>query len=62
MFAYKLPGGRAIAQEFIRRIPTVAARVRAKDRTCGICGGQSGTGAGFVPGTSVSLNNSHSTN
>jgi hypothetical protein len=32
--------GRAIAQ--------AAARVRAQVRSCGICGGQSGTGAGFL--------------
>jgi hypothetical protein len=29
-----------------RRLPTAAARVRA--RSSGICGGQSGTGAGFI--------------
>jgi hypothetical protein len=31
-----------------RRIPTAAARVRAQVRSCGICGGWSGTGAGFL--------------
>jgi hypothetical protein len=30
-----------------RRLPTAAARVRAQARSCGICGGQSVTGAGF---------------
>jgi hypothetical protein len=40
--------GRAIAQAVCRRFPTAAARVRAQVRSCGICGGQSGTGAGFL--------------
>jgi hypothetical protein len=40
--------GRAIAQAVSRRLPTAAARVRAHVRQCGIYGGQSGTGAGFL--------------
>jgi hypothetical protein len=40
--------GRAVAQEVSRWLPTAAARVRAQVRTCGICGGQSGAGAGFL--------------
>jgi hypothetical protein len=39
--------GRAIAQAVSRWLPTVAARVRAQVRSCGICGEQSGSGAGF---------------
>jgi hypothetical protein len=41
-------GGRAIAQAVGRRLPTAAARVRAQVRSCGICGGQSSTVAGFL--------------
>jgi hypothetical protein len=39
--------GRAVAQAVSRWVPTAAAwdRVRA---ACGVCGGQSGTGAGFL--------------
>jgi hypothetical protein len=40
--------GRAIAQALSRRLPTAAARVRAKVRSRGICDGQSGSGAGFL--------------
>jgi hypothetical protein len=40
--------GRAIAQAVSRRLLTMAARVRAQGRSCGICGGQSGIGAGFL--------------
>jgi hypothetical protein len=43
-----LSDGRAIAQAVNRRLPTAAARVRAQVRSCGICGGQSGTGEGFL--------------
>jgi hypothetical protein len=31
-----------------RRLPTAAARVRSQDRSSGICGGQCGTGVGFL--------------
>jgi hypothetical protein len=39
---------RAIAQAVSHRLPTAVARVRARLRSCGICGGRSGTGAGFL--------------
>jgi hypothetical protein len=39
--------GRAIVQAVSLRLPTATARVRAHFRSCGICGEQSGTGAGF---------------
>jgi hypothetical protein len=40
--------GRAIAQAVSRWLPTAAARVRTRIRSCGICGGRSGGGAGFL--------------
>jgi hypothetical protein len=40
--------GHDIAQAVIRRFPTAATRVRARVWSCGICGEQSGTGAGFL--------------
>jgi hypothetical protein len=40
--------GRAIAQAVSRWLPTAAARVRTRVWLNGICGGQSGTGAGFL--------------
>jgi hypothetical protein len=40
--------GRAIAQAVSRWLPTAAARVRARVWSSGICGGQSGAGAGFL--------------
>jgi hypothetical protein len=39
--------GRAIAQAVSRWLPTAAVRDQTRVRSCGICGGQSGTGAGF---------------
>jgi hypothetical protein len=39
--------GRAVAQAVIRWLPTAAARVRVR-AACGVCGGQSDTGAGFL--------------
>jgi hypothetical protein len=40
--------GYAIAQAVSRRLPTSAARVRVHVKSYGICGGQSGAGAGFI--------------
>jgi hypothetical protein len=40
--------GRAIAQAVSRWLPTAADRLRSQVKSCGICGGQSGTGAGFL--------------
>jgi hypothetical protein len=45
--------GRAMAQVVSRRSLTAEARVRAWVNPCGICGGQSGTGTGFSPSSSV---------
>jgi hypothetical protein len=39
--------GRAVAEAVILWLSTVAARVRVR-AGCGVCGGQSGTGAGFL--------------
>jgi hypothetical protein len=40
--------GRAISQPVSRWFPTTASRIRARVRSCGICGGQSGIVAGFL--------------
>jgi hypothetical protein len=48
MFPTNLRVGRTIAQAVSRRLPTAAARVRAQLKSYGICGGQSGTEAGFL--------------
>jgi hypothetical protein len=45
--------GRAMPQAVSRRPVTAEARVRSRVSPCGICGGQSGTGTGFFPSTSV---------
>jgi hypothetical protein len=40
--------GRAIAEAVSRWLPTAAARVQSRIWSSGICGGQSGVGAGFL--------------
>jgi hypothetical protein len=40
--------GRAIAQAVSRRLPTAAAQVLARVKSCWICGGHSGTETGFL--------------
>jgi hypothetical protein len=54
-------GGRAMAQAVSRRTPIAEAWVRSWVSPCGICGGQSGTGTGFSPSTSVFPCQFHST-
>jgi hypothetical protein len=39
---------RAIGQAVSHWLPTEADRVQTRDQSCEICGGQSGTGAGFL--------------
>jgi hypothetical protein len=46
--------GRAMAQTVSRRPPNAEARVRARVSPFGICGGQSDTGTGFSPSSSIS--------
>jgi hypothetical protein len=43
----RLAFGRAVAQVASRWLPTAAARARVW-AACGVCGGQNGTGAGFL--------------
>jgi hypothetical protein len=47
LFALTPDSGRAVAQAVSRWLPTAAARVRVR-AACGISGGQSGIGAGFL--------------
>jgi hypothetical protein len=50
-----------MAQVVSRRPATAEARVRCRVSPCGICGGQSGTGTGFSPISSVFPCQFHST-
>jgi hypothetical protein len=50
-----------MAQAVSRRRLTAEAWVRSRVDSCGICGGQSGTGTGFSPSTSVFPCQFHST-
>jgi hypothetical protein len=40
--------GCVVAQAVSCRLPVVAAHSRALGKSCGICGGESGIGAGFL--------------
>ena len=53
--------GRDMAQAVSRRPSIAEARVRSRVSPRGICGGQSGTGTGFSPSTSVFPRQFHST-
>jgi hypothetical protein len=50
LLTYDIPQqlGHAIAEAVSRWLPTAAGRVRARFWSSGICGGQSGVGAGFL--------------
>jgi hypothetical protein len=48
LWTLKLFIGRAIAEAVSRWLPTAAAHVQSRVWSSGICGGQSGAGAGFL--------------
>jgi hypothetical protein len=47
-YEHDIPKGRAIAEAVSRWLPTAAAWVQFRVWSSGICGGQSGAGAGFL--------------
>jgi hypothetical protein len=49
MYGYTWKQGRAVAQAVSSWLPTATARVHVLAEHVGVCGGQSGTGAGFLP-------------
>jgi hypothetical protein len=53
--------GHAMAQVVSSQPLTAEARVRARVNPCGLCGGQSGSGTGFSPSSSVFPCQCHST-
>jgi len=53
-FTYLKYVGRGTVQTVSRRPLTSEVRVRSRISPCGICGGQTGTGTGFSPSSSVS--------
>jgi hypothetical protein len=53
--------GRAIVQVISRWLPTMAARVRSRICSSGICGGQSGAGVSFLRVLQFRPANLHST-
>jgi hypothetical protein len=54
--------GLSVAQAVSRRLPTEAVRVQSRFKSCGICSGQSGTGAGFLHVLRIPLPIVYSTN
>jgi hypothetical protein len=46
--SYSADIGCDVAQAVVHRVLTAAARIRSQIQSCGICCGQSGTGAGFL--------------
>jgi hypothetical protein len=51
--SFNTMAGSAMAQAVGRRPLTAESRVRAQVNLCGLCTGQSGTGTGFSPSSSV---------
>jgi hypothetical protein len=60
--AFNVPFWPCVALAVGHRLPTVAAWVRPRGKSCGICGGQGGTEARFLRVLRVPLSLNHSTN